>query len=599
MTLGPNDQVEIAFTARIHPPVGSTDPLPNQAHIDATDRLGNTVADLSDDQNSGYSYWSNPNNPGSGQPTLVVPPPELPAIGAAKTVTNVSTIGDGTFDVAYSIVVQNTGNTDLHDLQLADTLGDAAQLGTAFQSVTVAPVVTLTNTSTRSVIPTANAAYAGTGGLLAGTDGLLAPGDSYSVAFTVRVNPNAAGAPSVFNNRGPASGLSVSNSPVSDLTENGTDPTLDPNDPVDGTPTPVTPPASTPAIGAAKAAGTPALNADGTFDVAYSIVVQNTGNTDLHDLQLADTLGDAAQLGTAFQSVTVAPVVTLTNTSTRSVIPTANAAYAGTGGLLAGTDGLLAPGDSYSVAFTVRVNPNAAGAPSVFNNQALASGLSVSNSPVSDLTENGTDPTLDPNDPVDGTPTPVTPPASTPAIGAAKAAGTPALNADGTFDVAYSIVVQNTGNATCTTCSLRIRWAMRRSLARPSECDSCPVVTLTNTSTRSVIPTANAAYAGTGGLLAGTDGLLAPGDSYSVAFTVRVNPNAAGAPSVFNNQALASGLSVSNSPVSDLTENGTDPTLDPNDPVDGTPTPVTPPASAGDWRGQGGRHACPECRRDV
>ncbi|MFO1034761.1 MAG: hypothetical protein U1E15_12030 [Hyphomicrobiales bacterium] len=133
--------------------------------------------------------------------------------------------------------------------------------------------------------------------------------------------------------------------------------------------------------------------------------MQNTGNTDLHGLQLADTLGDAAQLGTAFQSVTVAPVVTLTNTSTRSVIPTANAAYAGTGGLLAGTDGLLAPGDSYSVAFTVRVNPNAAGAPSVFNNQATASGLSVSNSPVSDLTENGTDPTLDPNDPVDGTPT--------------------------------------------------------------------------------------------------------------------------------------------------------------------------------------------------
>ncbi|MCB1417671.1 MAG: DUF11 domain-containing protein, partial [Notoacmeibacter sp.] len=208
-----------------------------------------------------------------------------------------------------------------------------------------------------------------------------------------------------------AIGTPAGDPPVTDVSDNGID--TDGKTTDDPTVTSVT---QLPSIGAAKTASASTANADGTFDVEYTIVVANTGTVNLANLQLVDDLTAANQLGSAFTAsdasdttggILTAPLVSLTNTSGLSVAPSANTAYDGTGNLLAGTDGLLAPGDRYEVRFSVRIDPYINNAPLTYLNQALAQGHGPSGAVVSDLTDNGTDPTSNPGNPGSGNPTPV------------------------------------------------------------------------------------------------------------------------------------------------------------------------------------------------
>ena len=176
-------------------------------------------------------------------------------------------------------------------------------------------------------------------------------------------------------------------------------------------------------LGIAKSAATPVLNDNGTYNVAYSVVMENTGTTVLNNLQIEDNL--ASQMGAAFvtsdegvlfNGIITGPNVALTNTSTTSVAPTANTAnYDGGGnnGLLIGTDGELAPGDSLTVTFTAVLNPNTIGAPTTFQNLATGSGEGPSGTSVTDVSNNGTDPSQNPGEPI-GSPTSVTLPQTTP-----------------------------------------------------------------------------------------------------------------------------------------------------------------------------------------
>ena len=254
---------------------------------------------------------------------------------------------------------ENTGSSNLTSLALVDDLSAATQLGTAFNGVTVAPVVSLvTNVSGNAIAPTTNgAAFTGTGtgtALIIGTDGRIDPGDQYQVVFSVNIDPNKPGAPSALDNTATAGGTPPGGTPILDDSNTGTDatggstgelPTDNPGGP--GVPTPITPPATDDSIGAVKSATTiGTLQPDGTFDVTYTILVENTGNSNLTSLTLVDDLSAATQLGTAFNGVTVAPVVSLvTNVSGNAIAPTTNgAAFTGTGAgtaLITGTDCLL------------------------------------------------------------------------------------------------------------------------------------------------------------------------------------------------------------------------------------------------------------------
>ncbi|WP_369048987.1 thrombospondin type 3 repeat-containing protein, partial [Tenacibaculum sp. UWU-22] len=556
--LAPGDQVTVTFTVRVDPNAsGAANPLQNTATVKGADPSGASVEDKSD---SGTSPTSNAGE-GVGVPTPLTPPTTNPELGSSKSAGEPTLNPDGTFDVAYTITVQNIGDVNITALTLSDNLTLINQLGSAFTpssasdstgGVLVAPVVALEkkDETSNSVAPTANAGYDGgiaNSGLLLGTDGLLAPGDKFTVTFTVRVDPHASGAPSPLQNTAVASGKDPSGSTTEDRTDNGDNPTANAGEGV-GTPTPLTPPAMTPKLGSAKSAGEPTLNTDGTLDVVYTIIVKNMGDVDIEKLTLLDDLTSPDQLGSAFTpslasdstgGVLVAPVVALTNTSGKSVAPTANTNYSGgNDGLLLGTDGLLAPGDYFTVTFTVRMDPHAVDAPSTLQNTATAGGTDPSGSPVVDKTDTGGNPAANPGEET-GTPTPIVVPAMSPKLGSAKSASEPVANSDGTFDVVYTIVVENMGDVDIDKLTLvddlTAADQLGGAFTASSESDSsggvlvAPVVALTNTSKKSVAPTANSAYDGgssNSGLLVGTDGLLAPGDKITVSFTVRIDPHA-------------------------------------------------------------------------
>ncbi|MEM6594463.1 MAG: hypothetical protein AAF672_06695 [Pseudomonadota bacterium] len=339
----------------------------------------------------------------STQFELQVPFCPTPALNVGKGASLGPVQGDGTVDVTYSINVANTGDAPLSPLTLVDDLTAADQLGTAFQSVTSAPVVSLTNTSGSSTAPTSNgAAYDGSNALLTGTDGTLQPGDSIDVVFTVNIDANAAGAPATLQNTARATGLTPGGVPGVDEVGDDSDadtqadgtPDTTPNDPNDppggGVPTVISPPVTAPEIGATKSVlAVGAQQGDGSYDATYEIEVTNTGNVTLTNLTLEDNLTSLAQLGSAFRSVVVAPAVTAGTINAGSTLPTANAGYDGTNGLI-NTSGTLIPGDSYVVTFTVNVNPSFVGAPITLRNMATASGEDPSGTTRTDDSDAGT-----------------------------------------------------------------------------------------------------------------------------------------------------------------------------------------------------------------
>lgn len=578
----PGDSFTVVFTVDVDPnAAGAPATLQNTARGTGIPPAGPpAVGDDSDaDTNPDGSPENIPNEaddaPGEGVPTVITNP-----VNESLNVGKGASVGplqaNGLVEVTYTITMENSGSVTLAPLTLVDNLADGGQLGSAFDSVASAPVVTLANTSGTSTPPTTNgAAYNGTNALITGADGSLAPGDVVTVVFSVNVDSAAAGAPATLQNTAVGGGTPPSGTPISDDSDTDTqtdgNPDTTPNDPNDppggGVPTVITPASVEPALNVGKGASVGPLQNDGTFDVTYTVAITNTGNVALSPLTLVDDLTDGAQLGTAFQSVTAPPVVTLTNTSGNSTAPTSNgAAYNGSNALLTGADGDLAPGDSVSVVFTVNVDANAAGAPATLQNTARATGTPPTGDPIGDDSDTDTqaDGTPDgtpndPNDPVgDGVPTVITAPPVNGEIGATKSVlAVGAVQGDGSYDATYEIEVTNTGNVTLTNLTLIDDLTSVAQLGSAFRFVAvAPTVTAGTISAGSTLPTANAGYNGTNGLIT-PSGTLIPGDSYVVTFTVNVNPAFLGAPVTLRNMATAGGDDPSGTTQTDDSDAGT------------------------------------------
>ncbi|RVU84672.1 DUF11 domain-containing protein [Leucothrix sargassi] len=322
-----------------------------------------------------------------------------PEVAAIKSASEPRLNADGTFDIDYRIVVENTGTVALDALQVTDDL--ATQLGTSLVSVVNAPSISfVNNASGNSQLPTANTGFTGVApqtNLTVGTDGQLMAGDSYEVSFTVRINPNAASAPTEYINQAAVSGLAGSLN-VSDLSGSGAD--ANAND----EPTAFTPPTPEPELNSTKIAGTPVLNSDRTFNVPFTIIVKNTGNVNMSMLSLEDNVQANNHMGAAFVGIVTAPTVVLSeNVTGTAIAPSANGSFDGTSSnpnLLTGTDGLLGPQDEYTVSFVAKIDLFADGAPSILRNQTTTEGTSPSGARRSDLSDsgnNGGDPNSSPD----------------------------------------------------------------------------------------------------------------------------------------------------------------------------------------------------------
>ncbi|MEM6639518.1 MAG: OmpA family protein [Pseudomonadota bacterium] len=526
-------------------PGTATGPFLNQATASGVGPGGTPVTD--DSQSGVNPDPDSDGDPGNNNDPTPVSFAEGPIIGLAKAVSDpITNNGDGTFSFDYVFVIQNVGDVVLSTIQVVDRLTD-----------TFAGADSFTVDGLASTDFTVNPNYDGDTdiNLLAGTD-TLAVGGSGTVTLSLTVTPGDNLGP--YENTGTASGLSPAGTPVTDISTAGTQPDPD-NDGDPGnnsTPTPVTF-TENPQIGVAKAISFgPVNNGDGTFALAYQIFVENSGDVTLSNVQVTDDL-----------SATFAGADEFVIDNVTSGGLTLNPAYDGINdtNLLAGTD-TLAVGGNGTITINLTVTPGSNLGP--YNNTAIAEGTSPSNTVVQDVSANGVNPDPD-NDGDPGNnsdPTPVTF-GENPGIGTAKVVSSgPVDNNNGSFTLAYTIVVENTGDVILN--NLQVQDDLSETYAGAGS--------FVVNGIESVDLTVNTGYDGQNdiNLLAGTD-TLAIAERRSVTVTVTVVPGTN--PGPYLNTAIGQGTSPSGGPVQDPSTEGTD--VDPDNDGDPSnnndPTPVT------------------------
>ena len=324
-------------------------------------------------------------------------------------------------------------------------------------------------------------------------------------------------------------------------------------------------------IGLAKSAGTPVLNADGTFTVPYTLTVVNLGETQLNNVQITEDLTTTFANTNGFTVSNVqSPSLTVNPNFNGNTITT----------VLQGGD-TLAPGQTRIVTFDVAITPGdqANGGLGPFNNTAVVTATTPSGAPVTD--DSTDDPNVppgapgdpDPNDdgdPIERVPTVVNLP-TVPIIGVAKRVANVIDNGNNNFDITYELVVENLGNVPLE--NVQVTEDLTPTFA------GAVGFNVTSVSTGGAPLTANLGFNGSTeqALLAGTD-TLAVGASQTISFVVNVDTGGNSGP--FENTAVATG-SNDGVTVTDLSDDGTDPDPNPNDgnpgggPDENDPTPVS------------------------
>ncbi len=582
--LEPNDMLTVRFTVEVNPDAtGDAAPLNNQADaygeaVDSdgnpfTDSMGNpiSVTDASDD--GADAEGSNAGSPGDMGTTDDPTPLEIPEIGVAKQVNQVTATGvAGEFDVQYVVIVENTGTVDLENVQVVESL--TAELGAGFVGVQSGVAITSTNLSAGSVAPNlaSTPTWDGTAvgaNFFDGASGLLAPGDSLTLNFTIRINALAGDttAPNDWTNQVVATGDGITsngNIPVMDLSDDGTNPNTDNGEGTSDDPTEL----FSPQVRAVKTYGVITANADGTYTVPVTIGVQNTGLADMINLSLTEDI--ASEFGNAFISVSnpqIAAVGPFTG-----VLPSVNPAWTGDTSRdviePTQTTERLPIGEQFEFTFDVVVDPDAVDDQSQpLMNQASISGDGVnfdgSTVSVSDESGHPTATDADGND-LDN-------PAELliPEVRTTKVVAGVVPNGEN-WDVMFDIRLENTGSTDLTGIDLFDNLATQLG----SQFVSVVNVSIDNTTGIGTGPAPTLNFGATaganpfdGGLsgigsdnLLNDDGTMAPGEFLVVTLTITVDPDATGTSMGIENQATGFGDDPnSGAEVSDPSDDGTNP----------------------------------------
>ncbi len=513
----------------------------NSVSATATDPNSLAVTDVS--QNGTNVDPDTDGNPGNNSVPTPVTFVENPLIGVAKKVTSNPTNNfDGSYNLTYTITVKNYGDVALKNVQVTDNLS------TTFAGAP-ATIVSLT-----SSVLTVNNAYNGTTNtnLLAGTDN-LALNTSRTIVVTIRVSPASL---TTYNNTAVATAQSIGGIATSDNSDNGTnpDPDNDTNPANNSVPTPVTF-TETPVIGLAETlTKTPVNISDGTYQVAYTFLIKNSGDVPLNNVQIADNLSTTF----AGKPLSIDSIVTGSGL-------TKNPSYNGTTNtnLLTGTN-TLAIGATSTVTVYFKVTPGTN--LGVYNNNATASANGPLGTATSDVSNNGAD--MDPeNDGPNnnGIPTPVSF-SENPLIGLAKSISTPVNNGNGTYSLTYSIKVSNTGNVPITNIQVQDKL---------NETFSGAVNYTVNSVSASAPFTANNSYNGNANPnLLTTPNTLAVGGTGTITLNLTVTPGEK--LGVYNNLAYGAGTSPGGTIVNDTSTvgNNVDPDFDGDPGNNDTITPV-------------------------
>ena len=389
--------------------------------------------------------------------TIYVPgPPNSPSIGAAKAASAPVDNGDGTYEVTYTLIVENLGNVQLFDVQITDDLrsGFGTFVPTAGQVdvqgeyiIMVGPTITVNSTDPL----TPNPSFDGSSDislLVVSGGGSLSLGETVTIDFTVLFVPDSANAP--YANQANATGDTAADGnadgDASDQSDAGTDPDPDgdgdPDEPGENDLTTLTINIGAPIVGLAKAISGFTQTGATTFDADFTLVVENLGTVPAPNVQVTDDLA-AAFVGTDQVTVAAGPSMTGGLSGT-------NVGFDGVADsdLLSGTE-TLGVGQSVTLTFTVTVDLGTATGP--FVNQATATTAATPGAGAfyTDPSDDGSDPDPDgdgnPDEPGENDPTTVTVAQVVPAIGLAKALTTLTQTGDTTFDASFALVVENLG----------------------------------------------------------------------------------------------------------------------------------------------------------
>ncbi len=413
--------------------------ISNSATGTGTPPSGNAVSDVSDDTDDTDGNTTD-------DPT-VVPLTQTAELTTTKSVTTTGALqADGTFDVTFRVDVVNTGNVTLTSPTLVDDLeAEFADLfvpstsATTTGGVIVAPALSGVTGATGI---TANAGFDGDGDdSLIDTTGtaLLAPGDQFSVSFTITLDATQT-APVPTDNQATAGGTPPGGgAPVTDVSQNSATPGT-----TGSTPTPVT----VPAVGASEfglvktavvdvSGGADGASLDAGDTIEYTYTVTNPAGAVLNVLDI--TIAEVTTGATAFTGTNGAPTV-ISNDD---------------GATLGGTGTLndLAPGGlmTFSASYTLSQADIDAGS---VTNSAIASGTDPGGNPVTDVSDESS-PAPGNDDPT------VVPLAPTTALQATLTAGTPTTGqgSNGSIPdagdmIPYTLTITNTGSATVTGLSV-------------------------------------------------------------------------------------------------------------------------------------------------
>jgi len=558
----------------------------NTATVDGATASGNPVSDTSDDgTDADGDDDGNAGGPDESDPT---PATLQPAVGTAKNVTSATAVGDGTYDVVYSLVVTNVGAVPLHDIQLTDDL--TAPFGTVEAAladvdqpgefiVNVAPVISVNAADPLSIQSAFTGAPATIEMFDVAAGGSLVPGESITLSFGLRFYPDMGMEP--YNNQTTVIADTVDDDVtddkdgVTDLSDDGTDPDPDNDGNAGGTDEDNPTPLMIPLIGVAKNLTSVVDLGSDVYRVTFDFVIENLSAVEnATNIQLTDDL-----------SVTFPAPVTYSNVNVSAAGATANAAFNGSTdtNLLGGSDN-LAPLGSATVTLTLDVATGGNNGP--YSNQAT---VTTADTPggtptAGDSSDDGTDP--DPNGdgsaggPDEDDPTVFQLPPQK--LGLAKQLVSATQVGPTTYDIAYSLVVSNLSPDLAAT---NVQVLDNLTTTFPG---AASIAIATPPAVTGSLTAANASFNGTSdlNLLAGNESLPI-GASATITFTTRVDLAGIENNGPFNNLATATASNTPGGPpiTSDSSDDGNDPSTtnsgSPNDTGSfSDPTPFEPDPQA-------------------
>ncbi len=569
-TLAVGESGSISFTVQFDPAVGIDSyagTATTSAYLAGVDPNTNP-ADTTDISDNGINTDSdgdgNPNEAGENDPT-VVSITATPIVAIAKMAAPTETIiSDVRYRSRITLTIENLGNADLTAIQVVDNLATVFT-GTASVISVTAPVITVSGSS----VLVTNAGFDGLGNnnLLSGGDTLLV-GDSASISFDIVFEPNAESGP--FNNSAVAS--STAGGGVVDTSDDGTVTDADgdgnPDEAGENDVTPITF-GDKPVIGVAKSATSAVLQTGTTYRTTFTLILENLGNVNLSDVQLAENLLATFPAPGNFNIVTPPTISVLPASGSLTINPLYNGNN--DANLLTAASSSLAVGDRAEIELTVDFDTQSSSGP--FFNQVQATAEGPDGSMTSDLSDNGSLPDSNnnnnPSDSDESDPTPVLI-QENPILGVAKVAGAVTPLGNGDFSIPFTLFIENMGDT-----ELR-NLQVSDDLSTTFGADAF-IVTVTPTSASLTV---NANYDGvsTGdiNLLSGSD-TLAAGATATVTMTVSFTP--ATPTSAYTNQASTTATTPNNVTLTDLSQDGNnsdpDSNNEPRDNNDATPFSVS------------------------